>query len=414
LFFCVFAIIPMPTPPSSATVVSQKAWAVLESCVNPHGIQASPQNRDNYRRIWSRDAMMAGLTGVLHGHPVLATALTDSVETLALNQAENGQIPSNVLPGSPADVSFGSLAGRVDATSWWLIGSAVSLLNQPDEARKARLAPRMDQAFRLLHSWEMNQKGLMYTPPGGNWADEYLTQGYTLYDNALRIWALRLAAKALQKPEYQTQADALANLLAENFYARSRSSKPYHPHAFEKAQKGDEPYFWSSLGPQGYDTRWDMPGNALVLLLNLHPEPARLETYIRDLSQVNGYMLPVFYPIVHPEDPEWYWLEKNFSFQFKNKPHHFHNGGCWPIFLGWLGLGLAANGQTSTAVHLKAALQKALENENPPYAFHEYWSTDQNQPGGVHPLAFTASGWLLLEGATSEELLLKTAKLFPG
>jgi hypothetical protein len=32
----------------------------------------------------------------------------------------------------------------------------------------------------------------LYVPLSGNWADEYITDGYVLYDQLLRVWAFVL------------------------------------------------------------------------------------------------------------------------------------------------------------------------------------------------------------------------------
>ncbi|MBK7466490.1 MAG: hypothetical protein IPJ43_06555 [Saprospiraceae bacterium] len=55
------------------------------------------------------------------------------------------------------------------------------------------LKPAIYKCLNVLEIWEYNSRGLIYTPLGGNWADEYPTSGYTLYDNVLRYWALREA-----------------------------------------------------------------------------------------------------------------------------------------------------------------------------------------------------------------------------
>jgi glycogen debranching enzyme len=110
-------------------------------------------------------------------------------------------------------------------------------------------------------------------------------------------------------------------------------------------------------------------------------------------------MLPVFYPVIHEKDPDWHLLAQNYSYTFKNKPYHFHNGGCWPVFMGLLGLGLAKQGLTIANAHMYQALLQALKAEVPSFGFHEYWSGDTHQPGGVTPLCYTASGFLLLHQA---------------
>jgi len=377
---------------------AERAWHVLERCTTPDGLLASPQERDNYRRVWARDAVVAGFAGVLGGHDALTAGLRASVHTLWQHQAANGQIPSNVGLGEKAEVSFGSLAGRVDATTWWIVGVCLSLQAEPDEALRQQLAEPVDRAFALLKAWEMNQRGLMYTPLGGNWADEYICQGYVLYDQCLRLWALRLAARIFDQSRYAAEAETLTELLKTNFYVGETGSAPYHPTAYAKADA--KPYFWFQLGPQGYDTRWDMAANALVLLLDLHPEPARVEAYLHTLGEETGsWLLPAFYPVIQPGDAEWTLLECNYSYSFKNRPYHFHNGGCWPVWMGLLALGLRKHGLTEALTRMEAAVCEALEAEQPACQFHEYWSGDTHEPGGVHPLGYTAAGYRMLVAA---------------
>jgi hypothetical protein len=48
------------------------------------------------------------------------------------------------------------------------------------------------QMLTSFEAWEFNNKGLLYVPLSGNWADEYITDGYVLYDQLLRVWALKV------------------------------------------------------------------------------------------------------------------------------------------------------------------------------------------------------------------------------
>jgi hypothetical protein len=383
----------------SIETIRLEAWKVLENCITPEGILASPQTKDNYRRIWSRDSMMAGITGIICRNERICKAHQNSILTLLCYQAEDGQIPSNVAPGSNPVISFGTLAGRVDATTWWIVGTCFAILNEENKIQYRTLFREgIEKALSVLNSWEMNHRGLIYTPLGGNWADEYLIQGYTLYDNCLRIWALRLAGQIYENSEWIEKAARISNLIQQNFYAGSTDpSQLYHPIAYKAASEKPTPWFWMCLNPQGYDTRWDMAGNALALMLNLHPEPEKLEEFVQHLAnETAGNMAPAFHPVVYPGDADWLLLEKNHSYDFKNKPHHFHNGGCWPIMMGWLALGFTHNQRSSIPAIFLKAVSNALQNENPPLSFHEYWSGDEGKPGGVSPLGFTAAGFLLL------------------
>jgi hypothetical protein len=396
----------MKTQPTQAWA-REAAWEVLENACVPQGILASTLETDNYRKIWARDSMMAGITGFFAGNEVLREGLKNAVLYLARFQAEDGQIPSNVGLEENPHVSFGSLAGRIDATLWWLIGA--SICADEWEEQKPNLFPHVEKAIRLLHSWEMNHRGLLYTPLGGNWADEYLVQGYTLYDNVLRVWALRLAGRIWNRNDWKTDAERIGQLLKINFYpGQAESDSLYHAEAYRKANKETTAWMWFSLGPQGYDTRWDMAGNALALCLGLHPEPEKLHHYLLNWMNQKGHaMLPVFYPVVQPGDADWALLEKNYSYRFKNHPHHFHNGGAWPIFLGWLGLGFAIGGQTEAGNRMQQSVLECLEKEEPAFSFHEYWTSHTLQPGGVAPLCFTAAGTILLDLAQQKTDALK-------
>lgn len=386
-----------------------EAWCVLNSCIAQQsnergapiikGLLASSLDRDNYKRIWARDAMIAGLAIVLA--PKSGTELNDafraSVLALASQQAANGQIPSNIGIGPDDKPSYGSLVGRVDATTWWIIGACILGAQDPDI--KMQLATPVAKAIEMLKAWEFNQRGLLYTPLGGNWADEYVVQGYTLYDNCLYLWALRVAAKVYGTASYQKQAEALGRSIMANFYpGGDDESITIHPTAYADAndQMPDGPYFWCCFGPQGYDTRWDMAGNALALLLGLHPDPDKLVAFLLSMAEEQGHwLLPVFSPVILPTDWQWQLLRLNYTHAFKNQPHHFHNGGCWPVFMGMLSLGLAANGVTALLATIEGQIIEALNAEDPPYSFHEYWTTDQQQPSGVSPLGYTATGTIL-------------------
>jgi hypothetical protein len=103
---------------------------------------------------------------------------------------------------------------------------------------------------------------------GGNWADEYVTSGYTLYDNVLRYWALKNAAEVYDDETLKTVAENTKNLIQENFYKNENGSDSakYHETAYAKVTA--KPYFYASLNANGYDGRFDLAGNALALLLD--------------------------------------------------------------------------------------------------------------------------------------------------
>ena len=188
-----------------------EAIETIHRAIIPEGIMASSEYKDNYRAIWSRDSMMTGIVGFLQGDELIIDAYKSSINTLALYQGISGQIPSNVsFIKDEVKLSYGSTVGRIDATTWWTIGACFYLSKVENLEMKQRLKTNVTRALEILDAWEINTKGLIYTPLGGNWADEYFMSGYTLYDNALRYWALKLAAKVYQEENWIEKAEILA------------------------------------------------------------------------------------------------------------------------------------------------------------------------------------------------------------
>jgi Alkaline and neutral invertase len=390
-----------------SNIILSHAISILENATIKEGIKASVSGDENYDRIWARDAVIAGIAGILSSNNKVIEGFKSSIVNLAKAQGNQGQLPSNIKISNHKieAISYGGLAGRVDATTWWIIGASILCNHINDTALQQKLQPNIEKAFKILEAWEFNQRGLMYIPLGGNWADEYLSQGYTLYDQLLRIWALRAASKVWRVTEWTDKANYIEKIIVENyFYSENNNpSNLYHPAAYKKACEKDDSkkYWWSALHPNGYDTRWDMPANALALLLNINDKSKMIDEYIKDLSKEYGHwLLPVFHPVVKPNDKDWNLLENNYSFRFKNIPHHFHNGGSWFIFLGMLGMGLCKSNHNETAVRIFDAMKTAIiPTLSTDFSFSEYWTTDTLKPGGTPNLCFTAAGIIFIEKA---------------
>ncbi|RQO32979.1 hypothetical protein DBR39_23895 [Chryseobacterium sp. KBW03] len=370
---------------------TQQALQIIQQSISEQGILASSERKDNYARVWSRDSMMTGITGVLIKNKNIVDGLEKSIKTLAEHQAENGQIPSNV-DGEKA--SYGTLVGRTDATIWWIIGACEYIMYSGDENLKETLKEKIDKAFSCLKTWEFNQRGLLYSPLGGNWADEYITSGYVLYDNVLRYWALERAAELYEDESLKSLAETTKKLIENNFRKNSSQATKYHETAYQKAN--EKPYLWASLNANGYDERFDLAGNALAVLLGFDLDLDAFTHFLEKLSLEFGHwMLPVFYPIVFPNSTDWNLLENNYSYDFKNQPYHFHNGGSWPIYLGWLCLGLKKRNYHEISLKIVNQYEKLLTEKGA--SFREYYSTDQLIPSGTNHLCFSASGYLLMK-----------------
>lgn len=381
--------------------IEDSAKDILHRSIRPEGILASAHTIDNYHRVWSRDAMMTGLIGLMAGDETIVSGLKHSILTLAKFQHHSGVIPSNVgVDQGQSSVSYGTLVGRTDATIWWVIGTITLLESDADfrTQNKDILEPRLIKALHTLEVWEFNNRGLIYSPLGGNWADEFVTSGYTLYDNVLYLWSLQLASTYFDTSKIRDKALSLRGILKVNYdntYILNQGEAYYHPTAVERRKTHVKPFFSSALTPAGFDQRWDLAGNALALVMGLYDDPMPLVDFIGALKhQYETNLIPVFAPIIEPHDADWRLLESNFGYHFKNYPYQFHNGGFWPIFGGWLCYGLRMYRFYNLADNLQVAYETALSKSD--FKFYEFHDIRTGEGKGVEGLCFSASGYLLM------------------
>lgn len=384
------------------------AWKVLHAACVPGGIVASTQMSDNYRRVWARDSVIAGLAGVMANDSKVIEGLRQSIFSLKAAQKPLGQIPSNVTvsdAGLVQGVSYGTLAARIDAVSWYCIGAAtITQLGLVSAEESLALQDSLGKAFDVLDIAEYNGRGLVYVPQGGNWADEYVTQAYTLYDQLLRARALDLAGKVWAREDWSTKSRFIYKVIEANYWADNlpvSSTYRYRPaEADAHLQLPMTPYWYCAIAPSGYDNRFDLFANALALTSPICQanQAESVLTYIKTLMTQTQNLVPTFYPVIHENSTEWAQLKAHHLYAFKNAPGCFHNGGVWPMTLGWLGLGAARWGNTELAATLLTALEDALKtNDSEEYHLYEYISSLNFKTGGIQDLTFSASGVVLLD-----------------
>lgn len=377
---------------------------VVHRASGPAGIRATAEGPDNYSHVFARDAVVAGVAGYLSGDAEIVQALERSIDALATHQHPAGFIASNLRVdegGRVLHVSYGTLSGKVDSLAWFVLGA--SLLADGNEALQSKWEESVSRAIALQESLEFNGRGLIYTPPGGNWADEYTLSGYLLCDQNLRLLALRHAADTWQNAEWKAKGKLIAERIAGNFWpaAASDFQDYYLPSHLQKreTEEAQRTHFSAGLNPWGADERFDLFGNALAMI-NRPDDATRarhLVKYGETLStQLNG-LLPAFWPVIEEGHSDWPRLSAFYLNMFKNKPNAFQNGGIWPVWLGWWGLGLAASGQKDALKSLQSAMLKAMDV--PSFDFHEFQNSCDFSWGGVPQLCFTAAGVLLTDAA---------------
>jgi len=384
-----------------------RAIDLLRSCITPHGFLASPTERHNYRRIWGRDGAIISLAALLSGEADLVDASRRTFETLARHQGPHGEIPSNLDPDT-GRVNFGGTAGRVDSDLWFVIGCAEHWQATGDDAFLEGLLPALERVRFLLGAWELNARGLIYVPLTGDWADEYLHNGYVLYDQLLYLQAQRAlarihaAAHGSADEALERRIGRLRRLIRTNYWFDGDTDPDdvYHEVLYRKglqaAPRRAGLYWMPSFSPSGYSYRFDALANVLASLLGAADDVQRdrVDAYIADrLCPDTLPLLPSFDPVIKPVDEDWKHLQVMFSYTFKNRPFEYHNGGLWPMLTGFYVADLAGRGRDERARHHLRALHRAnaMVMDGEPWGFPEFVHGRRLTPGGTRCQGWSAA-----------------------
>ncbi len=377
----------------------EQARELLNQCATDDGFLASTAQRDNYRRIWARDGVIIGLAGLMTGVESLVTTMRKTLVTLAGNQGSHGEVPSNVDTVTHR-ISYGGTTGRVDADLWFVIGCAEYWLASGDDAFIGEMLPALERVRFLLGAWEFNDRGLIYVPQTGDWADEYIQTGYILYDQLLYLQALRSFCRIHQHVhgsadhQLEDRTVRLLHLIRSNYWFNgnegSESADVYHEVLYRKghqaASRRASNYWMPFFSPTGYGYRFDAFANVLVSLMGIADvaQADHVDRYIDEIVPDELPLLPAFHPVIEPVDRDWEDLQVMFSYSFKNNPHEFHNGGLWPMITGFYVADLVARGHTVKARRYLDGIHRAnaLPMDDQPWSFPEY----------VHGRKYTAGG----------------------
>ncbi len=392
-----------------------RAMDLMKDCLTDHGFIATPTEHDNYRRVWGRDSCIIGLASLLTDDTDLIDGCRRSLETLARYQGPHGEIPSNVDPVTDR-VSYGGTAGRVDANLWFLIGCGCYWRTTGEETFLNRMLEPIERVRNLLGAWEFNTRGLLYIPPTGDWADEYLQSGYVLYDQLLYLQAQREVCQ-LHRHLHQSadhnlddRATRLLHLIRTNYWFGPGDAPEdvYHEVLYDKGRQAagecGGQYWMPFFSPFGYGFRFDAMANALAALLGVADEQQgdAVDDYIAEqIVHEDVMLLPAFDPVITPKDEKWDDLQVTFSHTFKNAPHEYHNGGLWPLVTCFYAASLAVRGKTDLARRYGDGIHAAnrLERDGASWSFPEFVHGQHHTAGGTHPMGWSAAAAVIAEQA---------------
>ena len=372
-----------------------KSIQLLHQVSSSEGFLASAQNISNYKRVWARDGVICGLAALASGDENLIITFRKTLETLADNQHHNGTIPSNVMTSTEGvEVSYGGLAGRVDAVTWFVIGICQYAFYTKDDSFVKKYEVNIQKCLQLLEAWEFNNKGLLYVPLSGNWADEYITDGYVLYDQLLRVWALKSYNHFAKEEILISKIESITTQIECNFTPHSLGEK-YHQRAYNEVNI--QKYMPCSFSPAGYKAQFDAFANSLALMLNIGSgefQKTIIDYTLELKNKMPLRLLPAFWPPIQESDLDWHLLKNNCKYEFRNYPNEFHNGGSWSMVNGFYGLALLSKGKQKEANEILEAINRANAIEE--FRFYENFNSETQVPNGVPFCAWSAAATVFL------------------
>ncbi|MCZ4222396.1 hypothetical protein [Pedobacter rhodius] len=381
---------------------------LLHEASTPYGFVAAVQEYDNYKRVWTRDGVIISIAALLSGDKKLINTAKATLETLLSNQHENGFMPSNV---SPADgsVSYGGTSGRADNPSWAVIGLSAYTILTADKSLWEKYQEQVTKCFAVLDAWEFNGKHLIYVPQSGDWADEYIQHGYVLFEQLLRVWALKLAASLSGNKSWVNKASQITTAIQSNYWKTEEQSNVYAPNLVHQLKDASEKFWLMGFNPARIYKYFDLQANAFSLLLGLGNgiQNDSVIDYIKEVYDEKKSILPSFYPTINEGDADMNELKNNYAYAFRNQPNYFHNGGLWPVWNGWLVGALNMQGEITIATDLIADIHAANAKGS---LFNECLHGSDKIPCGVPNCTWSAAGAVIAEQAMINSAFKKLFK----
>lgn len=373
---------------------SARSLQLLRDNLTPQGVLAASRTEAaearSYTRIFGRDAAICVLAMAGTGDEALEVGAVASIESLALLQAPNGQIPKYVDPeGLDADFWY---LGCIDATLWWLI--AIDHLRRHSRigGLDTRWGPQIDRALHWLLAQEHQRFFLLQQNEASDWADIMPRSGFVLYTNAL--W---YRVKLLYELPNLEQTHYHFNHLFHPFkkdlpeYRRGRLLGHY-------ARRGlrDPGLYLSFVNLSFAGEEGDVFGNLLAVLYGLADE-----SMAREIVQTfNAARASEPYPIrvvTHPITPDDELWRAYMNRHQQNQPHQYHNGGIWPFVGGFWAMVLAQLGKKDAARHELAKLAQVCSLDG--WRFTEWFHGQTLQPMGMAGQSWNAATFLLAQKA---------------
>jgi len=384
------SLAPSPADAADIDACVGHSLAMLKRNLSPHGILAASRTEAavarRYTRIFGRDAAVCVLAMCGSGDAQLEQAALDSLDALAREQANNGQIPKYVDPeGRDADFWY---LGCIDATLWWLIG--VDHARRFGTAGAERWQPQVARAIQWLLAQEHQHFRLLQQNEASDWADIMPRSGYVLYTNAL-WFDIKRRFGLPDAEETQHHFNHLFNPFQRDLpdYHRARLLRHY-------ARRGrrDPGMYLSFVNLAFSGDEGDVFGNVLAVLCGL----ANKTHGRRILDTIFAAQAHDPYPVrvvLHPLTRQNALWRPYMARHQQNLIHQYHNGGIWPFVGGFWVMALAQAGQTAQAWQQLAQLARV--NALDDWRFTEWFHGRTLAPMGMAGQSWNAATFVLAQ-----------------
>ena len=385
---------------------NDKALEALKLCVTDKGFSACSIAHDrekhtNYACVWSRDsAITTILTLPLH-NPVLIDAAKTSLETILDAQADNGTLP-NYIYIDRDEIEYGGVAniGAIDGAMWTIIAAMAYYDFTQDDAFITKYADHLERTYLWIAAHDTNNCGLLEIPESSDWADLMCRSFNVLHDEVLwyactKAYARLKEVMNVEHDSFVARADFIKKKIIDVFHPTEDAVANHKPtHAHTQYKLVNTPYLVDQVGPHFHGWRCDVLANILAAMYDV-TDPAlqeRTYLYLRQVEIDRPHPVRVLYPTIEPGDPMWrdYQLVK-----IHNAPHHYHNGGIWPVAGGlWVRFLLKLGKED----HAKEALERladfCFKGVYDEWEFNEWGHGQTGNPMGKSYQAWSAASYI--------------------